>query len=154
VEKSQGRIETRKCWTCWDVDWLMQRHCWAGLSSLVAVECTRRINDKTSTERRYYISSHSGRQAQKLAVLIHNHGRVEKELHWTLDVSFNEDQCRVRIENAAENRSRIRRISLLLLKNEKTCKLGIKSKRAKAGYDRNYLLTLLGFTARKDTNSP
>lgn len=112
---------------------------------MVAVECTRTIGEKTSTERRHFISSHSGRQAQKLAVLIRNHGRVENERHGTLDVCFNEDQCRVRVANAAENLARIRRISLLLLKQEKTCKLGIQSKRAKAAYDRNYLLTLLGF---------
>ncbi len=114
-------------------------------SSMAAVESTRTIDGKTSIERRYFISSHSGKQAQKIAALVRNHWRVENELHWTLDVSFNEDQCRVRIENAAENLARIRRISLLLLKNDTTCKLGIKSKRAKAGYDRNYLLTLLGF---------
>jgi len=153
IEKSHGRIEVRKCWTCWDVDWLNQREQWTGLSCLAAIECTRTINGNSSTERRYFISSHSGRQAQKIAALVRNHWRVENELHWTLDVSFNEDQCRVRIENAAENLARIRRISLLLLKNDKTCKLGIKSKRAKAGYDRDYLLTLLGFRAENDKNA-
>jgi len=153
VDKSHGRIEIRKCWSCWETDWLVQRHHWSGLSSMVVVESTRTVNGNTSTERRYFISSHSGRQAQKLAVLIRNHWRVENKLHWTLDVSFNEDQCRVRVANAAENLARIRRISLLLLKNEKTCKLGIKSKRAKAGYDRNYLLTLLGFQANTATKS-
>jgi predicted transposase YbfD/YdcC len=151
VEKSHGRLETRKCWTCWQADWLTQRHAWAGLATMVAVECTRTIHDKTSTERRYFISSHSGRQAQKLAALIRNHWRVENQLHWTLDVCFNEDQCRVRIANAAENLARIRRISLLLLQQEKTCKLGIKSKRAKAAYDRDYLLTLLGFRLDNDS---
>jgi len=154
VEKSHGRIETRKCWSCWDTDWLVQRHPWAGLSSMVAVEATRTLNGKTSTERRYFISSHPGKQAQKLTTLIRNHWRVENPLHWTLDVSFNEDQCRVRVANAAENLARIRRISLLLLKNERTCKLGIKSKRAKAGYDRNYLLTLLGFKVNNNEKSP
>lgn len=153
TEKSHGRIEIRKCWSCGDTDWLLQRHPWAGLSSMVAVDATRTVNGKTSTERRYFISSHSGRQAQKLATLIRNHWRVENQLHWTLDVSFNEDQCRVRVANAAENLARIRRISLLLLKNEKTCKLGIKSKRTKAGYDRNYLLTLLGFKGNTDEKS-
>mgnify|MGYP000060320180 CR=1 FL=1 len=153
VEKSHGRLEVRKCWTCGQVDWLLRRHNWAGLACMAVVECTRTVNGKTSSERRYFISSHSGRQAQKLAVLIRNHWRVENELHWTLDVSFNEDQCRVRIENAAENLARIRRISLILLKQENSCKLGIKSKRAKAGYDRNYLLTLLGFKATDDTKS-
>jgi predicted transposase YbfD/YdcC len=153
VEKSHGRIEIRKCWTCWQVDWLTDRHAWPGLASIVAVESTRTVDGKTSTERRYFISSHSGRQAQKLAVLIRNHWRVENELHWTLDVSFNEDQCRVRIENAAENLARIRRISLILLKQETSCKLGIKSKRAKAAYDRSYLLTLLGFKATGPSES-
>jgi len=154
IEKAHGRIELRKCWSCGDVDWLVQRHNWPGLSSMVAVECTRTVNGGTSTERRYFISSHSGTQAPKLAALIRNHWRVENELHWTLDVSFNEDQCRLRVANAAENLSRIRRISLLLLKNETTCKLGIKSKRAKAGYDRNYLLTLLGFKPTNENTSP
>ena len=149
AEKSHGRIEIRKCWTCWQVDWLTQRHGWPGVVSMAAVECTRTVHDKTSTERRYFISSHTGRQAQKLAALIRNHWRVENQLHWTLDVCFNEDQCRVRVANASENLARIRRISLLLLKQETTCKLGIQSKRAKAAYDRNYLLTLLGF--RPDT---
>jgi predicted transposase YbfD/YdcC len=154
IEKSHGRIEIRKCWSCWDIDWLIRRHDWAGLSSIAAVECTRTVNGKTTTERRYFISSHPGKQAQKIATLIRNHWRVENQLHWTLDVSFNEDQCRVRIENAAENLSRIRRISLILLKNDTTCKLGIKSKRAKAGYDRNYLLTLLGFDTTNNNKSP
>jgi len=154
TEKSHGRIEKRTCWTCWDIDWLAQRHHWPGLRSMAVMECTRSVEGKTSTERRSFITSHSGRQAQKPAVLIRNHWRVENELHWTLDVSFNEDQCRVRVANAAENLARIRRISLLLLKKEKTCKLGIKSKRAKAGYDRNYLLTLLGFKPGNEKNSP
>ena len=151
VEKSHGRIEIRKCWTCWQVDWMTQRHAWPGLASIVAVECTRTLRDKTSTERRYFLSSHSGRQAQKLAALIRNHWRVENQLHWTLDVCFNEDQCRVRVANAAQNLARIRRISLLRLKQERTCKLGIQSKRTKAAYDRDYLLTFLGF--RRDNGT-
>ena len=153
TEKSHGRIEIRRCWTCGQMDWLRQRHAWPGLASVAVVESTRIIHGTTSTERRCFISSHSGREAQKLAVLIRNHWRVENQLHWTLDVSFNEDQCRVRIANAAENLARIRRISLILLKQDKSCKLGIKSKRAKAGYDRNYLLTLLGFKPTGDTKS-
>ena len=154
MEKSHGRIETRKYWSCWEVNWLIQRHDWPGLSSMVVLEGTRTVNGNTSTERRYFISAHSGRQARKLAVLIRNHWRVENELHWTLDVSFNEDQCRVRGANAAENLSRIRRITLLLLKNENTCTLGIRSKRAKASYDRSYLLTLLGFNPGNAKASP
>jgi predicted transposase YbfD/YdcC len=152
VEKSHGRIEVRKCWTCWEVDWLTQRQGWPGLNCMAVVESTRTLNGQSRTERRYFISSHSGRQAQKLALLIRNHWRVENQLHWTLDVCFNEDQCRLRVANAAENVSRIRRVCLILLKREKTCKLGIKSKRAKAAYDKNYLLRLLGFTTTDKAN--
>lgn len=153
TEKSHGRIDTRQYWSCWNVAWLRTRHNWPGLSSIVIAKSTRTMNGETSTECRYFISSHSGRQAQKVGTLIRNHWRVENSLHWTLDVSFNEDQCRVRIDNASENLSRVRRISLILLKNEKTCKLGIKSKRAKAGYDRGYLLKLLGFNAKNEMKS-
>lgn len=117
----------------------------------MVVECTRTVNDKTSRERRCFISSHSGRQAQKPAALIRNHWRMENSLHWTLDVCFNEDQCRVRVANAAENLARILPFSRLLLKQEKTCKLGIQSKRTKAAHDRDYLLTLLGFRRDNDT---
>ena len=77
--------------------------------------------------------------------------RVGNPLHWMLDVCFNEDQCRVRVANVAQNLACIRRIGLLRLKQEKTCKLGIQSKRAKAAYGRDYLLTLLGFRHDNDT---
>lgn len=56
---------------------------------------------------------------------------------------FGEDSSRVRIENAAENFSRMRRIALTLLKQEKTAKMGVKAKRMKAAYDRKYLLKVL-----------
>jgi len=108
------------------------------------------VGEKESTERRYFISSHFDRPAQEMAGFIRNHWRIENELHWSLDVSFHEDSCRSRTKNAAENIARIRRIALMMLKNEKTCKLGVKSKRAKAGYDHDYMLTVLGFVGKLD----
>ena len=60
----------------------------------------------------------------------------------------------MRVANAAENRARIRRITLVLLKKEKTCKVRVKSKRAQAGSDRDYLLTLWGFNVNSDPKSP
>jgi predicted transposase YbfD/YdcC len=149
TEKSHGRIEIRKCWSFADVDWLTRRHDWAGLKSIAAVESKRIIDGNESIERRYFISSHSGRCSREIAGFVRNHWRVENELHWMLDVCFNEDSCRTRTENAAENLARVRRIALMLLKNEKTCKLGVKSKRAKAGYDRQYLLKVLGLSQKK-----
>ena len=106
-------------------------------------ERQRVVDGEQSLERHYYVSSHPGRCAQRLGQVIRNHWRVENELHWTLDVAFGEDACRVRVDNAAENLSRVRRIALMLLKQDKTCKLGVKSKRAKCSYDRAYLLRVL-----------
>jgi len=149
TEKSHGRLETRKCWSVGKIDWLNQRHDWVGLKSIAAVESKRTVGEAVSVERRYFISSHSGRCSREIAGFVRNHWRVENELHWTLDVCFNEDSCRVRTQNAAENLARVRRIAHMMLKNEKTCKLGVKSKRAKAGYDRDYMLTVLGLGQKK-----
>ena len=75
---------------------------------------------------------------------VRNHWCVENELHWSLDVSFGEDHSRARIRNAAENLSRVRRIALTLLKQEKTAKVGVKAKRLMSGWDEKYLLRVLG----------
>ena len=151
TEKCHGRIETRRCWNFEDVGWLTKRHDWAGLKSISAVECKRIVGKKVGTERRYFISSHSGRSSRQIAGFVRDHWRIENQLHWILDVCFNEDSCRTRTQNAAENLARVRRIALMLLKNEKTCKLGVKSKRAKAGYDRKYMLTVLGLGQKKES---
>ena len=142
--KGHGRTERRKTWATTNVSWLRKRHDWPGLRSIAAVESRTKRDGKTTTERRYFISSRDGEVAQVIGVLARNHWSVETGLHWMLDVAFNEDDCRVRMGNAAENLSRVRRIALMLLKKDKTCKLGVKSKRKKAGWDRTYLLTVLG----------
>lgn len=144
VNKGHGRIETRRCWSFSDMKWLQDRHDWPGLACVVVVESTRTINGQSSTERRYYISSHSGKNAQRLSTLIRNHWKIENSLHWVLDVCFDEDSCRVRNKNAAENLSRTRKIAMTLLKNETTFKMGTKSKMKKASYDFDYLLKVLG----------
>jgi len=145
-EKGHGRIEVRRCWTLGDVNWLRERHDWPGLRSIAKVERARTVDGETSRETAYVISSLPGRCAQRIGQVVRNHWRVENELHWTLDVAFNEDGCRVRVANAAENLARVRRIALMLLKQEKTAKIGVKGKRAKCAYQRDYLLKVLGIT--------
>lgn len=143
TEKGHGRLETRRCWTTSQIDWLRQRHDWSGLQSIAAVECQRQIGEDVSTERRYFISSLPAPTAQRIGRAVRNHWCVENELHWSLDVCFGEDQSRVRIGNAAENLSRVRRLALILLKQETTAKVGIKAKRLKAGWNEKYLLQVL-----------
>ena len=146
TDGNHGRIETRKVWVCWDVEFLGDLpKDWPGLRGLIALESIREVNGKKSVERRYYISSLDRRtRAARLAACIRGHWSVENNLHWQLDVSFNEDQCRLRKEHGAENLSRINRIALNLLKKDKTRKCGIKNKRKICGWDNQYLLSILG----------
>jgi predicted transposase YbfD/YdcC len=79
----------------------------------------------------------------KIAYSIRAHWGVENKLHWTLDMAFDEDHSRARIGNSAVNLAVIRHLALNLLKAEKTLKVGIKTKRAKAGWDHTYLLKVI-----------
>ena len=72
------------------------------------------------------------------------HWRIENSLHWVLDIAFREDESRMRTGNAAENVNVLRHIGTNLLKQEKSCKMGIASKRKKCGYDSEYLYKVLG----------
>lgn len=72
------------------------------------------------------------------------HWGIENKLHWGLDVSFREDECRKRAGNAAENFAMVRHIDLNLLKQENSMKKSIKTKRLQAGWDDIYLMKVLG----------
>ncbi len=144
TDAGHGRVEIRNVWYSENVRWIQDLKQWTGLSSLVAVESQRIIGDKVSTERRYFISSLSGIDAKTIGRMIRSHWGIENKLHWSLDVSFGEDDCRIRKGFGAENVSRLRRIALNLLKQEETAKCGIKAKRNKAGWDEKYLQKILG----------
>ena len=145
VEGDHGRIETRRVWTTPSVDWLgTEQDRWAGLRSVGVVEAVREVPAQgVGRERRYYISSLPGADAQRLAAAVRGHWGIENRLHYVLDVAFAEDQSRVRHGHAAQNLSRIRRIALNLLRRETTKKRGIKGKRLNAAWDHDYLLKLL-----------
>ena len=146
VDGDHGRVETRRVW----VSDQAARHLgaaggdWPGLGSLVVVESVREVPGKpTSTQRRYFVSSLDDNDAERMGQLVRGHWSVENQLHWQLDVSFAEDQRRVRQDHAAENFSRLCRIALNLLKQDKTAKVGVKGRRLKAGWDEPYLIRLL-----------
>ena len=146
VEKDHGRIETRRCWVVDDLDCLGEGHKWPQAKTLAMVEATREINGVASTERRYYISSLLA-DAGRMGAVVRGHWGVENGLHWSLDVAYGEDQARMREGNSAENFSILRRITLNLLKPDKTVKAGIKNKRLKAGWDDAYRAKILGIQA-------
>jgi predicted transposase YbfD/YdcC len=100
------------------------------------------LGEETTKERRYYISSLEA-EAKELGKAIRGHWSVENSLHWVLDVGFREDASRIRKDHGAENMATMRHIALNLLKQEKSLKVGVKSKRLKAGWDEAYLLKVL-----------
>ena len=65
-------------------------------------------------------------------------------MHWVLDVGFKEDDCPIHVGHASENLAQLRKMSLNLLAQEKTAKIGIANKRLKAAWDNNYLAKVLG----------
>lgn len=142
LEKDHGRIETRRFVALP----MMYLHAfklkWKGFKSILMVESKREIKNEVSVEKRYYICSLPA-EAKELGRMSREHWGIENSLHWNLDVSFREDECRVRIGEASENFSVIRRIALNLLRMEKTSKVGIKIKRSKAGWNSKYLMTVL-----------
>lgn len=142
IDKDHGRIEERHYWVTDSIEWMTQKQEWEGLKSIGVVEATRYVGDKKTTERRYYINS-LPMNASRFSQAVRTHWTIENQLHWSLDVSFNEDQCRVRKDNAPENFSIIRQITLGMLKREKTSKVGINIKRNKAGWDNRYLAKIL-----------
>jgi len=143
VDGDHGRIEHRKVWCTHDVDWFKEKEQWPGLRSFVVVESQRTIGEKTTTERRYFISSLDGTNAKHAGHAIRSHWGIENSVHWILDVAFDEDRCRIRQGNAAQNISLLRRLTLNMLKHESTLKVGIKTKRLRAGWDSSYLLRVL-----------
>lgn len=153
-----GRCEVRGCF-CLAVtaqDWPQATAQWPQLKSLVCIEsgrsfitsdpevavATQTATSRASWERRFYLSSLEC-DAPRLQEAIRAHWGIENSLHWVLDVSFEEDDCRIRKDHAAHNMATLRRLALNLLRNDTQNKRGIKTRRHRAGWDNDYLLHIL-----------
>jgi len=147
TDAGHGRIEQRQVWVTDRIDWLKMAGDWPGLKSVAVVEATRDIPATgKSTERRYYISSLADPQADFIAKAIRGHWSIENGLHHVLDVSFHEDDSRIRKNHGAQNMSRLRRIALNLLKDKGSRyskRPSIRGRRKIAGWDHQFLLNLI-----------
>ena len=145
VQTGHGRVERRECWAtdrAEHLDWVRHRQPWKDLKSVVRIVSQRQIGETLQVQTQYFISSlpadaHTMLQARR------SHWKIENQLHWELDIAFREDDSRVRSDHAAENLAVLRHIALNLLQHEKTAKGSIRAKRLQAGWDHEYLLSIL-----------
>ena len=119
VEKDHGRIETRRSLLVTDLSWMepAQRDAWKNLGAVGMIETTREIGEKTSVEQRYFIASTGIQTVSEFSRAVRAHWGVES-MHWTLDVTFREDACRVRKDDAARNLAAVRKIVLALFQQD------------------------------------
>ena len=115
---------------------------WFGLKAAVKITARRETSAGVTVQSRYYISSLDA-PAEKLLSAVRSHWSIENSLHWTLDMTYQEDQCRVRKDHVPQNLATMRQISHNLLKNETSLKVGIQGKRLRAGWREDYLLKVL-----------
>lgn len=141
-EHGHGRIDERYYYVCPVPEELPDAVRWEKLRAIgMAMSISEREGKVTYHERYYILSEYvSGR---RFAQAVRDHWGIENHLHWQLDVTFQEDQCRIRNGHADANFSSLRRLALSLLKNERTAKIGIKNKRLNAALDETYLAKVL-----------
>lgn len=142
VDKGHGRIEIREYYQTDEIAWSARIKDFPGARSFGMVRSTRIIGEKRTTETRYYISS-LPMNAEQFGHAVRTHWSVENSLHWTLDMTFREDDSRMRTGYSAENFAMMRRIALGLVKRDTQSKRSLKRRRKICGYDNSYLERLL-----------
>ena len=101
---------------------------WAKIAGVGMVESQVEVGDVVSCERRYFLTSLSC-DAERFAQAVRQHWGIENSLHWVLDVSFGEDDCRIRQDDGAQNMALLRHIALNLIRRESSHKRGLKARR-------------------------
>ena len=142
VEAEHGRLEIRTYGITSALEWLGAKASWSNVHSIGMVESHRAVGDHIAEETRYYLTSLPC-EATQFAKAVREHWGVENARPWVLDVSFREDDCRIRKEQGAQNFAVLRHIALNLLQRESGHQRGIKARRKRAGWDRQYLIKVL-----------
>ena len=151
LEKDHGRIETRQAMWVSDLSWLDKklRDHWPQLAGIGMIERQREINGTVSIERAYYIGSQGITSAESFAQAARDHWGIENSLHWVLDITFREDDCRVRKDQAPHNFAALRKFALALLRQDTHYpKRSLRSRRKTAERLPDYRASLLGLCPR------
>jgi predicted transposase YbfD/YdcC len=146
TDKGHGRLEVRRHWVLTDpavLAWIQAQHHWPGLAALGKVEAERRLGTTRTHELRYYLLSRP-LPAAVFGAAVRSHWGIENQVHWVLDMSFREDESRIRDGYAAENMAVLRHLALNLLRQQDPpTRLSLKARRKRAGWDHASLLQLL-----------
>lgn len=151
VEKDHGRIETRQALWVSDLSWLDKklREHWPKLAGVGMIERQRNINGVISGEQAFYIGSKGITGAESFATAARSHWGIENRLHWVLDVTFREDDCRVRKDHAPHNFAALRKFALALLRQDTQYpKRSLRSRRKTADRLPDYRASLLKLRPR------
>jgi predicted transposase YbfD/YdcC len=124
IATAHGRLETRHSWITADIECLGVQGSWANSASVGLVESHRAVGDVVSIEQRCFLTSLPC-DAVRFAQAVRDPWGVENSLHWVLDVSFREDDCRIRQGHGAQNMAVLRHMALNLLRRESGHKRGI-----------------------------
>jgi predicted transposase YbfD/YdcC len=143
-DDTHGRLVRRRVFASTDAAALEALSGWPGLHTVLAVEAIRSVNGvpKVESEIRYFLSSCRDDPAI-LGQAIRSHWAIENALHWVLDVTFREDDSRVRDQRAARNFAVLRKIALNLVGRDRSAKASVRAKRKKAAWNDRYMLQLL-----------
>ena len=139
--KDHGRIEKREYFLTEDVDWIHQKEEWSNLKGIGMVRSTKIEKDVETVDVRYFITSVT--DVKLFAKAVRQHWGIENSLHWCLDMCFDEDHCRVRVDNSGENFAVLRHIAANLYKSFTMVKLSLKAKRFRCSFDDDFLASVI-----------
>ena len=144
TEKGHHRLETRKFWavSLAKLGGVYKQEQWPGLRTIVMIERVRHLWNKTTHDVQFYLSSLPV-DAQLNGRAIRQHWSIENQVHWSLDVTFNEDKSRIRSLNSPQNFALVRRIALNAVNQETTLQRSLRQKIKRAAMNNDYMMQIL-----------
>ena len=147
VDGDHGRLERRTLTVCEDVAWLRERHPkWQSLGAIIRLDTVVETKTTVTKETRYYVTSLSANNPQKILRGIRGHWGIENTLHWVLDVVFQEDLNRTRKDHGPQNIAILRHVALNLIQKSKPPNDSISRFRKNLGWNNDLMQkTILNF---------
>jgi predicted transposase YbfD/YdcC len=148
IDKGHARIEQRTVTVAHEVDWLNGERRFPGelrlphVTTIISVASRTELKDHGRFETRYYVSS-AKLSAPRAAEAVRSHWAIENSLHWVLDVTFREDQSRLRTGHGAKNMAVVRHFAINLVRTIQD-KRSIRLRRKRASWQPTYLASILG----------